>query len=268
MNDNTPQTAKSSIQWTPKRIKLALILVAALLVYLLVRPTLQSVLGIPLPGLFPDDPVVQNDPPGETNPAPGDKPKTGRAGSGAIDLDKELAQSDPHKNKPPVDPKPPKKNSTNNKPANNTSSKPKVDPKPRLPEPAKLGELTDLGRDRFESTAGLVYVPTRSEHRIEHVMRHAKNDTNRPVHGVFISSKQEVVLSIIDEAFLLAQKARPPTVEIEEDRDRTVYTIDLGRKIGYMGGQAGARKRNPPCNHLQLVLEGNEVITAYPVIPR
>jgi len=87
------------------------------------------------------------------------------------------------------------------------------------------------------------------------------------VHGVF-NGNRETILAVIDEAFLLAEKGKPPKVQREEDGDRTVLVIDLGRKIGFMGGQAGKRRSFPPCRHLQLVVEGKEVVTAYPVIPR
>jgi hypothetical protein len=47
-----------------------------------------------------------------------------------------------------------------------------------------------------------------------------------------------------------------------------VYTIDMGRRVGYVGGRAGAAAGNPAANHIQLVVEnGNQVISAYPIIP-
>lgn len=140
-------------------------------------------------------------------------------------------------------------------------------PPPADANSAPLGQLTDLGGKRFRSTAGLIYVQLRSEHRIDHVLRHAKDDSSRPVHGVF-NGDRDVILAVIDEAWQLVQIGRPPKVVTEDEGDRTVYIVDLGRKIGYMGGQAGKRKSFPPCKHLQLVVEGDEVVTAYPTIPR
>jgi hypothetical protein len=40
--------------------------------------------------------------------------------------------------------------------------------------------------------------------------------------------------------------------------------VDLGRRIGYIGGQTGKRKNYPAASHLRLVLEGQNVITAFP----
>ena len=144
--------------------------------------------------------------------------------------------------------------------------KPAKPANPARPKP-KLGALTDLGNKRYQSTAGLIYRQLRSEHRIEHVMRHAEDDPSRSVHGVF-EGDQDRILAVIDEAYLIALTSGPPKAVSEEQDDRTVMTVDLGRKIGYMGGQAGKRRNFPPCRHLQLVVEGEEVVTAYPVIPR
>jgi hypothetical protein len=129
---------------------------------------------------------------------------------------------------------------------------------------AKLGQLREIRSDVFESTAGLVYKRGGAEgHRIDHVLQHAVDDPDKPVHGVFRGDR-ETILALIDEAYQIAQERGPPDVTREQDGNRTAYTIDLGRDIGYGGGQSGARKRNPPLSHLKLVLEGKNVITAYP----
>jgi hypothetical protein len=49
------------------------------------------------------------------------------------------------------------------------------------------------------------------------------------------------------------------------DRNRTIYTVDLGKRIGFIGGQDGGRRRNPMARRVRLVLEGKRVITAYPM---
>jgi hypothetical protein len=127
------------------------------------------------------------------------------------------------------------------------------------PEKPKLGVLKPAGRDRFESTAGLVY----SQYRIDHVMEHARDIPDKPTHGVFEGSRDEI-LALIDEAYQLSQKRGPPQVVIEDEGDRTTYTVNLNRKIGHGGGQSGARRRNPPLKMVKIVLEGDEVITAFP----
>lgn len=46
------------------------------------------------------------------------------------------------------------------------------------------------------------------------------------------------------------------------------YEIDMGRRVGYVGGQAGAAAGNPAANFIRLIIEnGNEVVTAFPFRP-
>ncbi|MEZ6055338.1 MAG: hypothetical protein R3C01_01415 [Planctomycetaceae bacterium] len=307
-SSSSPLGTLKKIEWTPQRIKLAVVFGLVLVVYLLLRPWLQSALGIPLPGLFPDKPAAQVDAPaqpeGETkgngsladadssgpkNPMEEaglpttDRSTTGKSTTGKSTTTTPSSTSPKTTTKPATTPKtipqpkttttpktttPPKTTtspSTTPKPSTTT---PSTGPKPATPvkpQPA-LGVLTDIGGKSLKSTAGLIYRPTRYEHRVEHVLLHADDNPDKPVHGVYNGTREEI-LALIDEAYLLAQKARPPTVTVEEQNDRTVYTVDMGHKIGYMGGQSGKRKKFPACRHVQLVLEGNEVITAYPVIP-
>ena len=51
------------------------------------------------------------------------------------------------------------------------------------------------------------------------------------------------------------------------DRGRTIFEVDLGRRIGFVGGQTGKRKIRPPARHVRLVLDENRVITAFPFVP-
>lgn len=133
-------------------------------------------------------------------------------------------------------------------------------------EPA-LGVLTEIGGGRLRSTAGLIYRPLRSEHRLDHVLRHGRDDPSKPVHGVF-QGERDTILAIIDEAWRIAQTRGPPEVTREEQGARTALVVDLGRTIGYVGGESGQRRNHPKCRHVQLVVEGNEIVTAYPVLPR
>ena len=150
-------------------------------------------------------------------------------------------------------------------PTTNVASKPTTSPTPGKttppaePEKPQLGVLTPAGRGRFESTAGLIY----SQYRIDHVMEHSQDIPDKPTHGVFEGTKDEI-FALIDEAYELAQKKGPPQVVIQDEGDRTTYTVNLNRKIGHGGGQSGARRRNPPLKFVKIVLEGDEVITAFP----
>lgn len=125
--------------------------------------------------------------------------------------------------------------------------------------------LIPLSGNRFQSPAGLIYGPSRNEHRMDHVMRHAVDDPDRPQsHGVFDAKNQEAVFALIDDAYeLVKQNSRDVTTETEDGRK--IHTVDFHRRVGYLGGQTGKRRGHPECQSLVLVLSGNSVITAYPV---
>lgn len=127
--------------------------------------------------------------------------------------------------------------------------------------------LTPVGEDIWESAAGLRYVPgSREGHRLKHVLLHTKDQPNRPgSHGVFLGGR-DGTLQAIDEAYKIALQRDGRTRRRQEGR-RTVYTVDLGREIGFVGGQTGQAQGHPKTHHVRLVLEGVNVITAFPLIP-
>lgn len=128
------------------------------------------------------------------------------------------------------------------------------------------GFLTQIRPRVFESPAGLMYGPGSAEgHRLNHVLRHSADDPHRPVHGVFDGNREDI-LAVLDEAYRIASKRGPP-VDVEQEGPRTVYTIDMGRRVGYVGGEAGERDGHPAAKHVRLVLEGRDVITAFPLKP-
>lgn len=129
--------------------------------------------------------------------------------------------------------------------------------------PGKL-TLVSGTRDRFRSSAGLLYLPGSADgHRLKHILRHSADDPDKPVHGVYTGDRDQI-LAWIDMAFERGRKGGRGTRRRNEN-GRTVYTVDLGQKIGYVGGQTGKRKNHPPCRFLRLVVENDdEVVTAYP----
>lgn len=131
----------------------------------------------------------------------------------------------------------------------------------------ELGQLRDLGGKVWESAAGLKYGPgSQEKHRLLHVMRHSKDQPNRPgKHGVFSGQgERKKVLALIDEAYLKAQKGSK-NVERKKEGNRVVYTVNMGRRIGFVGGQVGNKQGKPPAYKIRLVLEGSNVITAFPL---
>lgn len=128
----------------------------------------------------------------------------------------------------------------------------------------RYGLLRSVGSDRYLSPAGLLYTPGSAEgHRLEHLRRHVEDQPNRPgSHGVF-DGGMEKALAVIDQAYERAKKGQRATKQTDDGR--TIYTVDMGKRIGYVGGRDGKRKRNPMARRIRLVLEGTRVITAYPM---
>lgn len=123
--------------------------------------------------------------------------------------------------------------------------------------------LQPAGGKNLKSPAGLIYgMGSGGEHRVDHVMRHAQDDLNRPSHGVF-DGDQETILRAIDEAYMLV-KAKSKRVKTEFSQGNTSHTVSLGRRIGYEGGEKGQRSNNKPLKSIRLILDGERVITAYP----
>jgi hypothetical protein len=123
--------------------------------------------------------------------------------------------------------------------------------------------LKDIGGNRYTSPAGLLFTPSRAEHRIDHVLKHCKDDTSKPAHGIFIGDEVEV-FKTIDEAYEQV-KAKSRRVESQKDRGKDTYTVSMNRKVGYDGGAKGKRNGGRDLTRIKLVLvDGNRVITAFP----
>lgn len=131
-----------------------------------------------------------------------------------------------------------------------------------LPTPV---ELRAQGRDRWISPAGLRYEGRDPEGntRKEHVLRHARDFPDRPgPHGVF-DGGEELAFAWIDLAWeqIQTQKLKP-----DREDGRETYTVNMRRRVGYLGGQTGQREQNPPLHRIFLVLRQGttEVVTAFP----
>ena len=137
-----------------------------------------------------------------------------------------------------------------------------------VPRPEQSGfELQDVGGDVLESPAGLRYGPgSREGHRLKHVLRHGKDEPNRPgKHGVFAGDRA-AILALLDDAFRLALEG-DARAQVKTQGPRKIYTVDMERRIGFVGGQVGNRQNRPAANYVRLVLEGKYVITAFPFRP-
>ncbi len=126
------------------------------------------------------------------------------------------------------------------------------------------GLLREVSPRRYVSPAGLLYTPGSAEgHRLQHLRRHTQDDPQRAgSHGVF-DGEMKGALETIDRAYQRAKQGQRTTRQ--EDQGRTIYTVDMGGRVGFVGGRDGNRKRKPMARRVRLVLEGNRFITAYPL---
>lgn len=260
---------------------------AVAVIYLLVQPVLSSKLGLPLPGIFGNgeqrpamasaDGEAASSPESSTqsaNTSPvamGDlvlKPKApsttranARENSSAnarTNRDRTIAATNAGTTS----------TASSSKDGKSGSSSQATDTRSTDTETPPLGKLTEVSPKVFETTAGLRYGPgSVDKHRLLHLMQHAKDRPDKPVHGVFEGDEYQV-RALVDEAYLIADLRGPPQAKKSVEGNRTIWKVDMKKRVGYLGGEVGQRKNNPPLTGIQLVLEGQNVITAYPIDPR
>ena len=73
----------------------------------------------------------------------------------------------------------------------------------------------------------------------------------------------EGAVKSIDLAFEQAQRGTRTTKRTDDGR--TIYTVDLGKRVGFIGGREGNARRRPMARRVRLVMEGNRLITAFPL---
>jgi RHS repeat-associated protein len=131
------------------------------------------------------------------------------------------------------------------------------------------GNLTRVGTGEWLSGAGLRYTLDQNPKspyttRIEHVLGHGTDNPQKPVHGVFDDSSQ--ALRLVDEAWHKAHILNiQPAVQ---GNGNLRYVVPMGRRIGYVGGKAGAATGHPTAFYMILIVnDTNELITAFPHQP-
>jgi len=161
-------------------------------------------------------------------------------------------------------PKPAQPKAASTKPSGEPTKSPAT-AKTEQQDDSKYRILKPLGRDRYESPAGLIYAPGSEEgHRLSHIARHLEDQPDRPgSHGVF-DGDMAAFLVAIDDAYKRARGHAKGTKSRLED-GMTVYEAPFDQTIGYLGGTEGARKKNPKLKKLRLVLRDRNLITAFPI---
>ena len=130
----------------------------------------------------------------------------------------------------------------------------------------KKFELKQTGKTSWVSPAGLKYKgkDPKGLTRVEHVLRHAADQPRRAgSHGVFDGGNDKA-LATVDEAWRLVKTKK---LKPKNEGRSSVYNISMGRRIGYLGGQSGAKQRKPALKRVRIVVrkDTSEVITAFPV---
>jgi len=121
--------------------------------------------------------------------------------------------------------------------------------------------MKDIGRNQFQSPAGLIYTGGR-EHRIDHVLLHCKDNPSKPTHGVFVGDAV-TVMKMVDEAYELV-KSGSSKVDSSKSGDKMTHTASMGRVVGHTGGKKAQREGKRELRKIKLVLADNRVITAFP----
>lgn len=126
-------------------------------------------------------------------------------------------------------------------------------------------ELRSIGRDAWLSPAGLEYRGRDPDGltRLEHIERHCRDQPERDgPHGVF-DAKGNEAFALIDEAWM---KIQNDNIQPRNQGQRDAYEVPMGRRVGYLGGQVGKSRGNPPLRQILIVVNRgtNRIITAYP----
>jgi hypothetical protein len=255
--------------------KWAVAIIAALIVYVLLQPRLNQWFGWNLPSvasLTGDEPAKsQPKKKADAKPSSASKSNKSQAATDYPELEstapeqKKPEQKSPDKPKASSDPNnpPPSKSkaSSNGTESSKTSGSAT---KSKSPSQSVEDYLKEVGKNRFESPAGLIYKPGSEEgHRLKHIERHLKDIPDRPgSHGVFDGSMVEFLIAI-DDAVTRAKRKLKGT-SMEEDDGAMVYEAAFDKPIGFLGGETGKRKKNPKVKKMRVVIQDDAVITAFP----
>jgi hypothetical protein len=243
--------AKSSSRPSPQiPTKWAVAVVAALIVYALVQPLVNRQFGWQLPSLAAvmgqaEKPASRATP----SPASDDSPASKSVPSG-----ENSASQDPPQSSSSAIP-----SDTGSPAAEGAESD------SQGADGLLFGLLRETAAEDYLSPAGLRYTRGSEEgHRLKHLERHLEDQPDRPgSHGVFYGDMPQIV-RWLDESYTRATRGEKGTSRSDEG-SRQVIEASFSKPVGFLGGQTGRREQNPDLRRVRMVLEGNRVITAFPV---
>ena len=251
---NDPQAIANVLRLIPAKWLVGMLV--ALVLYFFLQPKLNAWFGWNLPSIAAMAGNETPAKPASSKPA-SSKPASSKPASPKV-AQPELASAKS------AQPKPTQPKAASTKPSAEPTTSPAT-AKTQQQEDSKYRILKPLGRDRYESPAGLIYAPGSEEgHRLSHIARHLEDQPDRPgSHGVF-DGDMAAFLVAIDDAYKRARGHAKGTKSRLED-GMTVYEAPFDQTIGYLGGTEGARKKNPKLKKLLLVLRDRNLITAFPI---
>jgi type IV secretory pathway VirB10-like protein len=251
---NDPQAIANVLRLIPAKWLVGMLV--ALVLYFFLQPKLNAWFGWNLPSIAA---MAGNETPSKpASPKPASpKPASPKPAQPKV-AQPELASTQA------AEPKPPQPKAPSKKPSGEPAKSPATAMSDQQDD-SKYRILKPLGRDRYESPAGLIYAPGSEEgHRLSHIARHLEDQPDRPgSHGVF-DGDMAAFLVAIDDAYKRARGHAKGTKSRLED-GMTVYEAPFDQTIGYLGGTEGDRKKNPKLKKLRLVLRDRNLITAFPI---
>lgn len=255
-----PEVIAGALKLLPARWAIA-ILVAAI-AYVLLQPKLNQWFGWNLPSAAA---MLGQDPPAaKSNQTPTSKPTSSNSTNAEKSGNGTASKTAPPKSSNP-NPSPQKPTLASGTDASGSKSTSSSKTGSNDSDDLKFRFLKPLGRDRYESPAGLIYAPGSEEgHRLKHIERHLSDQPNRPgSHGVFDGDMQAFITAI-DDGYKRARGHAKGTKQREEE-GMTVFEAPFDKPIGYLGGSEGARKGKPKVKRLRIVVRDKNLITAFPI---
>lgn len=127
------------------------------------------------------------------------------------------------------------------------------------------GKAADRAADATKAVDDLdwsIVKRSTGESRYQHVSAHNVPNINKHSHGVFIDD----AVTTTNEAWSIVQRTGVQPVLSE---GVNVYTVPMGRNVGFAGGGNANQLAGVPHTSVQIIVKQGttQIITAYPVVP-
>jgi hypothetical protein len=100
-----------------------------------------------------------------------------------------------------------------------------------------------------------------------HIYEHTENDPKKPIHGIFDISNEDVD-NLLEEIKKIILENNKKIFRRYFSGQEFIYEIDMGRKIGWMGGEYGEENGFPATSLVRVIMDRGLVKSCYPAIIR